>query len=61
MVTLECQWYIDDVGGDSVWETKCGHSFEFNDDGPKENGFKFCAYCGGTLVPVLRSEEETPA
>ena len=57
-----CQWAIDDVGGDSVYETQCGHVFEFTTDGPKENGIGFCGYCGGRLVEVRTSEdEEEPA
>jgi hypothetical protein len=51
-----CQWYLDDVGGDSVWETECKNAFEFTNDGPQENGFKFCCYCGKALTVVLRSE-----
>lgn len=60
MARSECQWYLDDIGGDSAWETECKHQFEFTNDGPEENNFKFCCYCGGTLVVVLRSEEEKP-
>lgn len=55
-----CQWYLDDIGGDSVWETECKRAFEFNSDGPKENEFKFCPYCGRQLTPVLHSEESKP-
>jgi hypothetical protein len=46
----ECIWHQDDIGGDSVWETTCKRSFEFNDGGPEENGFKFCCYCGKNLI-----------
>lgn len=52
-----CQWAIDDVGGDSVYETRCGHSFEFTSGGPIENGFQFCGYCGGRLVGARTSSE----
>ena len=33
------------------WSTSCaiGRDFIFNDDGPVENGFKFCPYCGLSL------------
>ena len=41
-----CNWGEDDAG---VWETDCGHSFEFIDGGPDENGFSFCPYCGKRL------------
>lgn len=54
-----CAWSLDDIGGDSVWETQCGHSFEWTTDGPRENGAKFCCYCGGVLVEVFTSAEES--
>lgn len=34
----------------SFWATECGNAFEFNDGGPKENGAKFCMYCGLRLA-----------
>jgi hypothetical protein len=53
----DCEWAIDDVGGDSVYETSCGHNFYFDDSTyAGENSFKFCAYCGGRLVEVKTSE-----
>lgn len=39
---LECVW----TAVESMWETSCGHAFEFNDGTPEENGAKFCQYCG---------------
>lgn len=55
----ECHWSIDDFGGDSVYETQCGHSFYFDDaSGADENDFRFCAYCGGKLVEVKTSDEK---
>ena len=52
-----CQWSIDDYGGESMWETQCGHAFEFNDGGPKANGAGFCCYCGKRLVEAYSSED----
>ena len=49
-MNLTCTWYLDDIGGDSVWATECGNAFEFNDGGPHANGMKFCGYCGKALV-----------
>jgi len=41
-----CQWMEDE----GVWDPDCkGGPFVFNDDGPVENGFKFCPYCSGRL------------
>ena len=42
-----CLWKLDD---DYVYQTSCGESFVFSEDGPKENGTKFCCYCGNHLI-----------
>lgn len=46
-----CTWAED---SDGVWNASCppvgDHSFCFTEDGPTENGFKFCPYCGKPLV-----------
>ena len=41
----KCIWNDDDG-----WQSACGDSFWFEDGGPRENGFKFCPYCGKELV-----------
>lgn len=41
----ECIW--TDQG--EMWETSCGNAWCFNVDGPRENGVKFCPYCGNHL------------
>lgn len=38
-----CKWQQND---DGQWDTGCGQIFEFTADGPEENGFAFCPYCG---------------
>ena len=38
-----CEWKQDD---DGVYNTDCDHRFEFTAEGPRENGFLFCPYCG---------------
>lgn len=44
-----CAWTPE--GGDSGdWKTKCNHIFTFTDEGPAENGFEFCPFCGGHLT-----------
>jgi hypothetical protein len=43
-----CEWTLDEADY-GCWSSGCGHAFEFTTDGPKENGFKFCPYCGGML------------
>jgi hypothetical protein len=47
-----CQWREDDSDFDT-WKTGCGHLWQFNTGGPKENGTKFCQYCGGALTVAL--------
>lgn len=45
----ECVWTAD---SDGLWQTGCGHSFEFTTGGPEENLQLWCGYCGGKLRPV---------
>lgn len=33
----------------AIYETACGHRFEFNEGTPIENKAQFCQYCGGIL------------
>jgi hypothetical protein len=42
-----CEW-TEDYNG--CWETDCGKAFEFSAEGPTENEFKFCCYCGKKLI-----------
>lgn len=42
----KCEWIDSHEDG---WTTDCGNAFVFNDEGPTENGFKFCPYCGKPL------------
>ena len=51
-----CQWREDDSDFDT-WKTGCGHLWQFNTGGPKENGTKFCQYCGGALTAALTPED----
>ena len=38
-----CTWTENEEG---LHETTCGNAFQFYVDGPTENGFSFCPYCG---------------
>jgi hypothetical protein len=54
-----CVWSMDDVGGDSMWETQCKNAFYFEGEGtagPLDAGFTVCPYCAGAL-----SESRTSA
>jgi hypothetical protein len=47
-----CAWTEDANYWDDYpvkWETDCGEAFTFIDDGPTENGIRFCCYCGKPL------------
>lgn len=55
----ECHWKLDDNPDYSIWETSCSGMFEFNADGPEENDFKFCPYCGGALVQTISAQKES--
>lgn len=41
-----CHWQEDEEGN---WESDCGETFIFTDEGPQENNFCFCPYCGGKM------------
>jgi rRNA maturation endonuclease Nob1 len=43
-----CAWFRADDDTD-MWESACGNAFQFNDDGPVENKFAFCPYCGARV------------
>lgn len=46
---LACRWGEDEGG---IWNSECGELFQFDCDGPEENGFKFCPYCGKEMCEV---------
>ena len=43
----KCVWTYDD---DGIYKTECGEAFVFNEPGVKENGARFCIYCGGEIM-----------
>jgi len=43
-----CIWKQNDWGG--FYETSCDYTFDFINDGPKENGFIHCPKCGKKIV-----------
>lgn len=53
-----CVWSLDDLMEGDLWETDCGQAFQFNDDGPEGNHFKFCYYCGKPLEALRRTESD---
>jgi hypothetical protein len=54
-----CVWSLDDHDDDCLWETSCGQTFQFTDDGgPEENTFRFCYHCGKPLRASRTSDPE---
>jgi hypothetical protein len=56
----QCTWSQnshDDIDC-SVWHTDCHGEFCLNDGDPKENGMKFCCYCGKPLAVSHYFEED---
>jgi len=51
----ECAWTYDDA--DYKWDSACGESWVFNDDGPAENNARFCQGCGGKIKIAGRKAE----
>jgi len=49
-----CQWMYDDNG---FWKTTCEEAFCIEDGTPKDNGMRFCVYCGKPLAEVIPPED----
>lgn len=47
-----CRWHQDDEYSTS-FSSDCGNYFSFTDDGPDDNGLRFCPFCGLPLTAVL--------
>ena len=52
----DCEWWQDDESG--IWNTGCGSTWSFHDDGPEENGMNFCHSCGKHLVFEVAEQEQ---
>ena len=50
-----CEWSQEDDSG--IWNSGCGVTWSFHDDGPTENGMHFCHSCGKTLVVEVADAE----
>ncbi|MGI4318025.1 hypothetical protein ACR2XM_24765 [Klebsiella pneumoniae] len=52
-----CTWYCEeDINN---WHSDCGYQFQFMEDGPEENGVKFCPKCGKSVaVSATEGAEE---
>lgn len=53
--TPSCAWTFNE---DSfAWGTTCSASFMLTEDGPRENGMRFCPYCSKSIIQTPISEE----
>ena len=52
----ECEWSQD--GDSGIWNSACGSTWSFYDDGPEENGMHFCHSCGKKLVLEASEPEQ---
>ncbi len=52
----ECEWHREDDSG--IWNSGCGETWSFHEDGPEENGMHFCHSCGKHLVVEVAEQEQ---
>ena len=45
-----CEWKYNDT--EYYWESSCEHLHIFMSDGPKQNEYSFCPYCGKKIKVV---------
>jgi transcriptional regulator with XRE-family HTH domain len=50
-----CEWKLID---ENYFETMCEEAHYFVTDGIKENGYKYCPYCGREIKEIKDLEEE---
>lgn len=51
MTKTECIWKEEKgLDTDGVYQTGCDNMFTIMEGNPKDNGFKYCPYCAGTIV-----------
>lgn len=54
LASPSCKW----TESSGIWETSCGQTWSFIEDGPAENGALFCHHCGGRLVLIKSDDQE---
>ena len=48
IIPESCIWHCEeDINN---WHSDCGYQFQFMEDGPEENGVKFCPKCGKSVA-----------
>ena len=49
-MSKKCKWKLnEEYDGGEFWSTACGGAFTVTEGTPKDNGMKFCPYCGKKL------------
>lgn len=43
----QCTWVYDEW--EDAWNTTCGEKFQLTEGTPKDNGMKYCCYCGSEI------------
>lgn len=51
-----CEWSREEDSG--IWNSGCGETWSFHEDGPEENGMHFCHACGKHLVVEVAEQEQ---
>ncbi|WP_460138246.1 hypothetical protein [Pseudomonas sp. S2_A10] len=51
-----CEWSREEDSG--IWNSGCGETWSFHEDGPEENGMHFCHSCGKHLVVEVVEQEQ---
>lgn len=51
-----CEWSREEDSG--IWNSGCGETWSFHEDGPEENGMHFCHSCGKHLVVEVAEREQ---
>ena len=52
----KCKWVLEEE--ECAYETSCGDSFILNYGSLKDNGIKFCCFCGLPIEEVIKTGEE---
>lgn len=55
----QCLWSQD--LDDDMWETSCKQAWVFPDGTPKDNGVKFCPFCGAAAEFCAQDDDDDDA
>ena len=52
-----CTWALKEGNWTDRYETECGDALFFEDHGPTENNYRFCPFCGRSIVIKKEAKE----